>query len=115
MVTFAQRLTLLRESRNLSKKDLAGVLNVSAACISQYEKNNTMPGYDILLRIAHHFNVSVDFLLGNDLSPTVLDLKAVFDGDVSYYDLLNSCAQLPIQYRKVLLTMIESLKVDISQ
>lgn len=66
MATFAQRLTLLRESKNLRKKDLASVLNVSPACVSQYEKSLSMPGHDILIRIAQYFHVSVDFLIGSN-------------------------------------------------
>lgn len=112
MATFAQRLTLLRESRNLRKKDLANVLNVSPACISQYEKSLSMPGHDILIRIAHYFNVSVDFLIGNDLSSGSLDLRNIFYNNTSYFDLLNSCSQLPDQYRKILLAMIESSNTD---
>lgn len=109
MELFAKRLTLLRERKNITKKDLATVLNVSPACISQYEKNLSMPGHDILLRMAKYFDVSVDFLLANDSSSGFLDIRESFYGNVSYYDLLVSCSQLPLKYRKTILTMIESL------
>ncbi len=108
MELFAKRLTLLRESRNLKKKDLAKVLNVSPACISQYEKNLSMPGHDILLRIANYFNVSVDFLVANDSSSVPFDIGGSFCENVSYYDLLVSCSQLPLKYRRILLAMIDS-------
>ena len=107
MESFAKRLTLLRESRNLKKKDLAKVLNVTPACISQYENNLSMPGEDILLRIANYFNVSVDFLLANDTSSVPFDLGESFCEGVSYYDLLLCCSNLPLKYRKIILTMIE--------
>lgn len=108
MATFAQRLTLLRESKNLRKKDLASVLNVSPACVSQYEKSLSMPGHDILIRIAQYFHVSVDFLIGNDYQEKSFDLRNTFYNNISYYDLLNSCSQLSDQYRKILLAMIEA-------
>ena len=108
MALFAQRLTLLREAKNLKKKELAQVLNVSPACISQYENNLSMPGPDTRLRIAKYFNVSVDFLIANDSVSTPLDLGSSFYKDVSYYDLLNSCSKLPDRHKKIVLTMIES-------
>lgn len=107
MASFEQRLTLLRESKNLRKRDLANVLNVSPACISQYEHGISMPGHDILLKIARYFDVSVDFLIGNDQADS-FDLRDTFYENVSYYDLLNICSQLPDQYRKILLAMIHS-------
>lgn len=107
MASFEQRLTLLRENKKLRKRDLANVLNVSPACISQYEHGASMPGNDILLKIARYFDVSVDFLIGNDQAD-LFDLRNTFYENVSYYDLLNLCSQLPEQYRKILLAMIQA-------
>ena len=114
MELFAERLTFLRERKNMTKKDLAKVLNVSPACISQYEKNLSMPGHDILLRMAKYFDVSVDFLLANDSSSGFLDMGTSFCGDVSYYDLLASCSQLSPKYRKIILTLLESFNDELN-
>ena len=84
METFAHRLTYLRESRELKKKDLAAILNVSAACVSQYEKGLSMPGYDILCRLSEYFNVSIDFLLGNEQYIIKFQLENIFVDDITY-------------------------------
>lgn len=110
MDSFAQRLTLLRENKNLKKKDLAAILNVSSACISQYENESSMPSPDILVRIAQYFNVSVDFLIANDTAELKLDLRDQFCEQVTFYDLLNTCNQLPPKSRKALLSVIDALQ-----
>lgn len=110
MASFAQRLTLLREKNDLKKKDLAKILNVSAACISQYEKGVSMPGHDILTRIAQHFDVSVDFLLANDSRGDSFDLSQPFTKETTYIDLLNVCRQIPAKKRAALLAVADALK-----
>lgn len=107
MVSFAQRLTLLRESKDLKKKDLARILNVSAACISQYENGTYMPGHDILTRIAQYFGVSVDFLLANEKEG--FDLSESFSENMTYMDLVNACSQIPERKRNALLAVIKAL------
>ena len=59
-----RRLKLLRESKNLSQKDLAYYLGVSPSTIGMYESNKRTPDVDMLNRIADYFNVTVDYLLG---------------------------------------------------
>jgi transcriptional regulator with XRE-family HTH domain len=68
LVTFGDRLRLLRESENLSQKELGNILNIPSQNISKYELNKRQPDFDTLKRIATHFNVSIDFLL--DHNPT---------------------------------------------
>ena len=108
MASFAQRLTLLRESKDLKKKELAHILNVSAACISQYESGAYMPGHDILTRIAQYFGVSVDFLLANESES--FDLSQSFYDDTTYLDLIRACSQIPIKNRGAFLAVTNALK-----
>lgn len=110
MASFAQRLTLLRESKDLKKKDLAKILNVSAACISQYESGVNMPGHDILTRLAQYFGVSVDFLLANEQDGSRFDLGQHFYENITYLDVLNVCRQIPAKKRPALLAIVEALK-----
>ncbi len=108
MSSFAQRLTLLRENKDLKKKDLAQVLNVSAACISQYESGTSMPGIDILAHMAQYFGVSIDYLLGNEGS--FFDLSQVFCDKTTYLELIYACSQVPFKNRGALLTVINAMK-----
>lgn len=111
MASFAQRLTFLRESKDLKKKDLAQILNVSAACVSQYESGTYMPGHDILTRIAQHFNVSIDFLLANEGES--FDLSQTFYDEVTYLDLINACSKIPTKNRSAFLAIANALTSQI--
>ena len=109
MSSFSERLILLRESRELKKKDLAEILNVSASCISQYEKGTSMPGYDVLLLLSQYFDVSIDFLLANN-SNYHLDLGNIYEGNLTYLSLLRSCESIPPKNRQALLSVISALQ-----
>ena len=61
---FAERLYELRIDNNLSRAELALKLSVSVRLISYWENGKRECDFDMLIRIADLFSVSVDFLLG---------------------------------------------------
>ena len=63
-MTFGEILIKLRESNNLSRKDLAETLNIPYINLSKYETNERFPPQDMLFIIADYFDVSIDYLLG---------------------------------------------------
>lgn len=110
MESFAQRLTFLRESKDLKKKDLATFLNVSSSCISQYENGTNMPGYDTICRISQYFGVSVDYLIGNDTASLNCSLSNNYVDNVSVLSLIQECEKVPHSSRKALLEVISALQ-----
>lgn len=109
MKVFAERLTQLRESRDLSKTELAKILHVSDSCISQYEKDTSMPGHDTLLSIARYFGVSVDYLLGNEANDHVIPPEGDFCDGVTNYSFFTDCKKLSPAKRRALLAMVRAL------
>ena len=61
---FGLRLKELRESRNLSQNKLAEMLEVDRTTISSYECDRIAPSALIVKKVALHFNVTADYLLG---------------------------------------------------
>ena len=61
---FAKRLKELRLNNGLTQKELAKSIEVGRTTISEYESGKIVPKQEGLLRIANHFNVSVDYLTG---------------------------------------------------
>jgi transcriptional regulator with XRE-family HTH domain len=60
-----QRIKELREQRDIKQEKLAEILNINKATLSRIERGETKTvGSDILMALAEHFNVSVDFLVG---------------------------------------------------
>lgn len=72
MINFSTRLKHLRQENFLTQDELASQLeklgcNATSKCaISQYENNKRLPEVKAIAIIAKLFNVSVDYLLGND-------------------------------------------------
>ena len=66
MTNFANILKNLRTRRGISQADLARLLGVGRSTIASYENGTRKPDHETLLQIAACFQVSTDFLLGNE-------------------------------------------------
>ena len=63
---FSTRIKELREKCGLSMDQLATNLNVTKSRINMWENNGTIPRMNVLIDLARFFNVTTDYLLGND-------------------------------------------------
>ena len=64
------RLVELRKNLRLTQSDLAKALNVTQAAVGNWELGKREPDNTTLLLLADFFRVSVDYLLGRDVSDT---------------------------------------------
>ena len=64
MKSLGERIVFLREEHDISQKELAITVQITAATLSRYENNLSEPNAAILCRLADALNTSVDFLLG---------------------------------------------------
>jgi transcriptional regulator with XRE-family HTH domain len=64
MITHYQRLKDLREDHDLSQEDIAKVLQTTQEQVSKYETGRQMMGIDKYIKLAKHYNVSLDYLTG---------------------------------------------------
>lgn len=78
-----KRLKQLRTEQKLTQKDIANFLGVDRTTYVKYETGASEPNFDTLQRLASFFNVTTDFLLGQETTPSIgdEDLKAAFYGD----------------------------------
>lgn len=65
---FGNNLRKLREEKNLSQKDIAEHFKVTNTAVHSWETGRTEPSIDKIVELAKFFNVSVDHLLGFDIS-----------------------------------------------
>ena len=61
------RIKSLREMHNMTQTELGNKLNVSKATISKYESGKVEPSIASLISLSKLFNVSIDFLLDNNV------------------------------------------------
>ncbi len=99
---FARILQDLREDRDISRKDLATVLNISVSTLGMYEQGRREPNIDMLIKIANYFDVSIDFLVGrsfknenNEVLTEALHVK-------------NQIEKLPQGYKDIINFMLET-------
>lgn len=64
MKTIGERIVFLREEREISQKELAEKIGITAASLSRYENNIYDPKGSIIYSLAKYLNTSTDFLLG---------------------------------------------------
>lgn len=66
IMKFCDRLKELRQYNKESQQDVGKVVNMSKMAISHWESGHSEPSISQLKLLAKHFDVSVDFLIGND-------------------------------------------------
>lgn len=76
---FAQRLKKLRNEKGLSTRALGEILGVSNATISRYETGKRDPDLLVVNKIANYFNVSIEYLCGEDINGDLDDLVSIFN------------------------------------
>lgn len=67
MTTFGTRLQQLMKQSKMTQQELAEKLNVRRGSVSNWVTDRRMPDSETLVEIAKKFEVSVDFLLGNNI------------------------------------------------
>ena len=64
----------IRIQKGFTQRDIANYLGCAPSVYSRYETGDREPSLDVLVKIAHYLNVSVDFILGIETSaPSALN------------------------------------------
>ena len=70
-----EKLKSLRISKNISQKEVAEAIEVSVGMISKYECGLKNPSVDTLGKLADFYDVSLDYLKGNENQMDELELE----------------------------------------
>lgn len=83
--SFFDRYVELCKTTGETPNSVAKIIGASSGSVTAW-KNGTEPRYSTVLKIAEHFSVSVDYLLGkeNKKAPTVSDERTVSDDDIKF-------------------------------
>jgi len=63
MVDFSQRIKQLRKDKHMTQAQVAARIGVTASMVSAYETDIRQPSYEVMVKIADLFGVTVDYLL----------------------------------------------------
>ena len=70
--TFGQRFQRLRKKHNLTQEEVAAKVNISSQAVSKWENDLSVPDISILPDLADLFHISLDELLGREVTKTEL-------------------------------------------
>lgn len=104
------RLKELRKNRRLTQEELGEIISVTQQNISKYENDVYEIPVDVLIKISHYFNVSIEYLLGlteikRDIAGQVVVNKTVDE----YYDLVEAFKNLKTEDQELVWSIIEKI------
>lgn len=65
-MNLSDKITLLRKQKGLTQEELADKLEISRQAVSKWEARQALPELDNIVKLAKIFDVSTDYLLGNE-------------------------------------------------
>ena len=108
MAEFKDMLKYFRERENLSQKELAEKLGISASTISMYEVGSRQPNFETEEAIADFFNVDLNTLRGKRINENYI----MPDGDMAEFQeakrLYDLYTQAPPEIQAAVETMLKS-------
>ena len=76
--TFGERLRRIRESKGLNQKELAKLVKLNPASISQIETDGRLPSFKVLIRLAKELNTTVGYLLNENIFEPPPHLQEIY-------------------------------------
>ena len=71
VIAIQNRLRQIREERNLTQLKVSMDLFINQNSISRYESGRREAGYELLIRFADYYDVSIDYILFRTDNPKV--------------------------------------------
>lgn len=110
LLVFSQRVRQLRIELNLTQKEFAEKVGLTASALSAYENNTKNPSIAVAVRIAEKHHVSIDWLCGLTDKRNEIELKTyadIYNGLLS----ISSKVYFELEYLQGLLPSMGSMGV----
>lgn len=114
-MNFAERLKELRKMKGLYQGDIADILGVTRQAVSQYERGEREPSYEVLEILADYFNVDSDYLLGKEnrstyfIDPEVAEIADFLHKHPEHKTLFEASKKLTDKDLQFVIGMIERM------
>ena len=70
-LTYIERLNILIDEKGISRNKFCAEIGIGKNSVADWEKRGNSPDGETLIKIANHFDVSVDYLLGRTDNPDI--------------------------------------------
>ena len=80
-MNFGEKIKLLRKEKGWSQEELSKKIETDTRQVSLYENNKVAPSAETIVRISKVFNISIDYLLIDEISrrPLTVNDEAIFE------------------------------------
>lgn len=86
------KLKTLRVKNQFSRKQIAELIGISVSMIGLYESGERLPSLPVLVKLATHYKVSIDYLLDHDTTnKNTLSLEGLADNEIKALRLTAEC------------------------
>ncbi|SDE00275.1 helix-turn-helix domain-containing protein [Sporomusa acidovorans] len=108
-MSLGKRLAALRDSKDLTQKQLAQLTKISRSRLSLYETDKREPDLQTLKQLAGFFNVSIDYLvIGYDSTSPILQFDTIPNDLLEFLKLKN------VRFGNKILTEEDKAKIKAS-
>ena len=97
---FADKITLARKEKGLSRSELGKLIDTSSAIIGRYERGEMTPSIEVAAKLSKALDVSLDYLAGN-ASNALKDQRMI--------SRLDSISAMSVDEQRQLLNVIDAL------
>ena len=94
-----KKLRDLRQAKQVDQETVAKILNISRSTYTKYETGHSKPNHESLVILANYFDVSVDYLLGNN--KTASNTLSKDDALITKDKLPKELQDLDVRYLKL--------------
>ena len=97
-----EHIASLRRKKKLSQAELGKRAGTSGDLIGKYERNETKPSIEVVIKIADILEISIDYLVG----------KTKFEIDDEILKRIENIISLPTEKKELIFTVIDALIRD---
>jgi transcriptional regulator with XRE-family HTH domain len=103
-MNFGEKMKLLRKEKGWSQEELSKKIETDTRQVSLYENNKVAPSAETIVRISKVFNISIDYLLIDEMSRRPLSMN-----DESIFDNIQKMELLTEDEKKSVFNIIDGL------
>jgi transcriptional regulator with XRE-family HTH domain len=103
-MNFGEKLKILRKEKRWSQEELSKKIETDTRQVSLYENNKVAPSAETIVRISKVFNVSIDYLLIDEIPRRPLKVN-----DESIFENIKKLEFFTEEEKKSIYTIIESI------
>lgn len=104
-----KNLKSLRSETGISQNKLAEAVDSTQQAIHRYEHEDYEPDINTMMRIANHFNTSIDYLVGNSDVRNKIEKIEKHDLNADETVLIEKYRSLTPKHRKSITVMLDTL------